>query len=218
MNKGSILIVEDEKQLNQFLCEYMDNYFETIYSASDGNEALELYEKYKPDVIFTDIQIPYIDGLELAKKIRKYDTKTIIVILSAYSDKEKLFKAIELHLLTYLVKPIKSSDLKQLVLDIKNKISDQNIIQIDELTSYSFSTGQLLVNNTEIELTIYEKKFLDLLLKKRGICVSYEDISYHVYDLLNFSKDSISSLVKRLRKKIGNKIIVNCFNEGYKIV
>lgn len=217
MNSNSILIVEDEKKLNQFLSEYMGIYFDSIYSAFDGEEGFKLYKKHKPDVIFTDINMPKIDGLELAKKIREYDSNTIIVIISAHTDKEKLFKAIELQLLTYIVKPIKREELKQTILSIQSRLETQYMVTLDEDIQYDLSANQLLVKNQKVELTVAEKRFLNLLLQKQGNCVSYQDISLFVYDIQEFSKDAISSLVKRVRKKVGNNVIINCFNEGYKI-
>ena len=217
MNKNSILIVEDEIKLNQFLCEYMEIYFDVVYSAFNGDDGLEIYKKNKPDVIFTDIQMSKLNGLEFAEKIRENDKDTIIVILSAFTEKEKLFKAIELQLLTYLVKPIKSDELKQTILNIKKQLKSRDIINLSETTEYHLSTSTLVKGNKEIELTLYEKKFLNLLFQRKGICVSYEDISMYVYDLDDFSKDSITSLVKRLRKKLDKNIILNCFNEGYKL-
>lgn len=217
MNKNNILIVEDDAATNQTLCEYMEVYFDNVYSAVDGLEGLKLYKEYKPSVIFTDIQMPHLDGLELTKIIRENDKDTIIVIISAYTEKTMLLKAIELQLLTYMIKPIKPYELKQTILNILNQLNNNKVVNITESTQYLLTTNQLFINDQEIELTLYEKRLLTLLLQKQGVCVSYEDISVYVYDLIEFSKDSISSLVKRLRKKIGKDIIVNCFNEGYKI-
>ena len=142
---------------------------------------------------------------------------TIIVVLSAHTYKEKLFKAIELQLLTYLVKPIKKDELNQTILNIQNQLHSRKVIHLSEVIEYDLSSNTLFKNNQEVELTLHEKRFLHLLLQRKNICVSYDDISIYVYDLEDFSKDSISSLVKRLRKKLDKNIILNCFNEGYKI-
>lgn len=218
MKKHSILIVEDEKDLNSFLCEYMDIYFEKVYTAYDGEKALELYNNHKPDVIFTDINLPKLNGLDLAKQIRKEDKDTTIVILSAYTDQDKLFKAIELHLFKYLVKPIKSSDLEQTILNIRQHLADESIIKLSESTHFNLITNQLIKQNKEVKLTLQEKKFLSLLLHNKGVCVSYYEISTNLDEFNEFSKDSISSLVKRLRRKLDSNVITNCFNEGYKIL
>jgi two-component system response regulator VanR len=75
---------------------------------------LQLYEKYKPDIIITDIQMPKLNGLEFVKRIRQKDKKTQIIIITAFCDKDYLLKAIELGLVKYLVKPVKKKSLKRL--------------------------------------------------------------------------------------------------------
>lgn len=217
MNNNSILIIEDDETLNQFLYEYMEVHFDVVYTAFDASKAFLLYKEYRPSAIISDINIPKQDGLELIKKIRERDNETIIVILSAYTEKEKLFKAIELNLLTYLTKPVKSDELSQTVTKIKKLLNNTSSVNISESVKYNLSSCKLTVNNKEVDLTLYEKKFLSLLLQNKGKCVSYEDISKEVYDLNSSTKDSIGSLVKRLRKKVGTQVIINCFNEGYKI-
>ena len=217
MKTNTILVVEDELDLNAFLCEYMDLYFNKVYSATNGQQALELYNTHKPDVIFTDVNLPKLNGLDLAEIIRKEDKRTIIVVLSAFTDKEKLFKAIQLHLLSYLVKPIESHELEQAVLNIKKQLASKEIVRLDTTSQFNLTTNQLFINNEEIKLTLHEKKFINLLLQNRGTCVSYNEISIHLEDINTFTKDAISSLVKRLRKKLQSNLVVNCFNEGYKI-
>ena len=93
-----ILYVEDDEIARENGIEYLENYFELIYDASDAIKALQLYEKYKPDIIITDIQMPKLNGLEFVKRIRQKDKKTQVIIITAFSDKDYLLKAIELGL------------------------------------------------------------------------------------------------------------------------
>lgn len=218
MKKHSILIIEDEVVFNQFLQEYMEIYFEKVYSAFDGEEGLELYNKYRPDIIITDIHMPKIDGLDLIAKIRQTDTTTKIIVLSAHTDKEKLFKAIELQLVTYLVKPIKSDELKAIILNIQKLIQNSNIISISKDCSFNLLTKELFVENKNVPLTLNEQNFLVLLLQKPNVCISYNEIHNIVFELNEYSKNSMASLVKRLRKKVYKDIIVSCYDIGYKIV
>lgn len=217
MNRNSILIVEDDKALNQHLVEYMENYFENIYTAFDGESAYESYLKHEPAVIISDIHLPKSDGLEFITKIRENDDDTKVIILSAHTDKEKLFKAIELNLITYLVKPIKSDELQKAILNAKKQLEKKYIIQISEKYFFDTQTNQLYLNKEEVSLTLQEKKFLSLLLQRKNNSVSYEDISLHVYEFNEFSQNAITSLVKRLRKKLDDEIIKTSFKIGYKI-
>lgn len=218
MFDGSILLVEDEKDLNRLLSEFLKNHFRNVYSAFDGVEGLSVYNEKKPDAIITDINMPKLDGLSMIEMIRQNDDDTKIVVISAHTDKEKLFKAIGLHLVTYMVKPVATIELEQTILNIKNIISRKNIVYFDNY-SYDLKNNILLDEaRNEISLTKKEHKFLTLLLSKNDVCVPYYDLHYHVYDIQEFSMSSITSLVKRLRKKLDNKeIIQSCFGEGYKI-
>ena len=114
----SILIAEDEEKLLHSMVEYLQLFFTYVFAAKDGMHALEIYEKEKPDIIVADIHMPQLDGLSMIEKIRKKDEHTKIIITTAHSDKEKLLQAIELHLVKYLVKPVESSTLKDLLLSL----------------------------------------------------------------------------------------------------
>ena len=100
-----ILIVEDEKKLASLLKEsILDSFFKVII-AKDGDEGLKKYNSFKPDIIITDIMMPFCDGLEMTQKIKELDENIPIIVLSAHSDKEKLLKAIDLGINKYFIKP-----------------------------------------------------------------------------------------------------------------
>ncbi|NOR57562.1 MAG: response regulator, partial [Sulfurimonas sp.] len=98
MNKSkfSILYAEDDERIREKYAKFLRLYFKDVYEATNGKEALELYDENRPDVIILDINMPIINGLEVAKIIRRRDNETQLIILSAYSDREKLLVATEL--------------------------------------------------------------------------------------------------------------------------
>ena len=98
-----ILIVEDEIRLAQLLKEAIYNSFFSIVIAKDGNEGLKKFKTFKPDIIITDIMMPFCDGLEMTQKIKEFDENIPIIILCAHSDKEKLFKAFDLGISKYFI-------------------------------------------------------------------------------------------------------------------
>ncbi|WP_457595036.1 response regulator transcription factor, partial [Hydrogenimonas sp.] len=81
--KLNALVVEDEKEANELMLSTFGNFFNSVDSASSGEEALEIYKEKRPDVVFIDIILPGMDGLELARKIREIKPDQIIVIISA---------------------------------------------------------------------------------------------------------------------------------------
>ena len=113
MNKISILIVEDELKLLEAYSKYLSLFCDQVFTATNGEEALEKYSKYKPDIILTDINMPKLDGIEFIEEIRKLEKKTKVIILTSHTETKYLLRAIELHLVTYLLKPVKMDKLKE---------------------------------------------------------------------------------------------------------
>jgi len=214
-----ILYVEDDEIARENGVEYLENFFEKIYEASDAINALKLYEKYKPDIIITDIQMPKLNGLEFVKRIRQKDKKTQIIIMTAFSDKDYLFKAIELGLVKYLVKPVREKELEEALLLCVNSLEQDsfNLIKLDEITYFDIFNKNLIINNEIVKLRTKELDFLELLIKNKNRYVSYEEIENYVWSDNVMTKDALKTLVKNIKTKIPKELILNLTNSGYKI-
>jgi DNA-binding response OmpR family regulator len=92
----TILFAEDEKRLAKLIESAIESYFDSFIMVSNGEEAIKKYHKIKPDIIITDIMMPKMNGLELAKEIKSIDEDIPIIILSAYSHTDMLLEAIEI--------------------------------------------------------------------------------------------------------------------------
>jgi len=103
--KLTILIVEDEKDAREALKSMLELDFKYIYEAENGCEGLEVYQKYKPDIILTDIQMPCMTGIEMLDEIRKNSAGVLAIFISAHSDVATLLQAIDLKINAYIVKP-----------------------------------------------------------------------------------------------------------------
>ncbi|MEA3553175.1 MAG: response regulator [Campylobacterota bacterium] len=217
MNDLSILVVEDEIELQNQLVEYFELYFKKIYTASNGIEAYESYNINKPSVIFTDINMPKQNGLDFILKIRENDDKTPVVILTAHTDTSYLLSAVELNLVSYLLKPIKMDKLRETIEKILKNIKDNDILNLYDMYTWDKSLKLLFFNNEKVNLSKYELLFLEQLIQKKNITVSYEELHYFIYDDTEFSTDAIRSLVKRLRQKTSKDLIKSSYKEGYKI-
>ena len=167
INKNiKILYVEDDEIARENGVEYLENFFETIYEASDAIIALQLYEKYKPDIIITDIQMPKLNGLEFIKRIRQKDKKTQIIIITAFCDREYLLKAIELQLVKYLVKPVREKEFEEALLLCIDSLKEDssNIVKLDESAYFDLFNKNLVINDEVIKLRAKEILFLELLI------------------------------------------------------
>lgn len=111
----SVVIADDEQQLRQAMVEgvrWEECGFEIIGQAENGLEALELVEQLEPDLVVTDIKMPLMSGLELARNIRESCPATQIVILSGYDDFEYAQLAIQYNIVRYLLKPLSASEME----------------------------------------------------------------------------------------------------------
>ncbi len=214
-----ILYVEDDEIARENGVEYLENYFSHIYEASDALMALRLYAQYQPHIIITDIQMPKLNGLEFVKRIRQNDSTTQVIIISAFSDKEYLLKAIELQLVKYLIKPVKESDfrdaLQQCVHTLSNKHS--NIIKLSSNTIYDCFNQTLLIQDVFVKLRTKELLLLDLLVKHKNRYVTYSEIEHQVWKESAMSKDALKTVIKNLKAKLASVKISNLSGTGYKI-
>lgn len=215
----SILIAEDEKHLLNSMVEYLELFFEHVYTAEDGLTAYNIYKKQKPDIIITDIHMPHLDGLSMVEKIRKTDLQTKIIITTAHSDKEKLMQAIELHLVKYLIKPVQSDELKELLLLLVEELRQKkDRIYLKEAFYWDKTKKRLFHVEEEVSLKPKEQKVLELLCSHTDQSISAIDIYNYLYDdqpERDFSSDAITSLMKRIRQKLPKETIKSSYGVGY---
>lgn len=218
LQKLTILIVEDENEIRKLMEEVMKSVFFEVYSAKNGDEGIKKFKKFAPDLIVTDIAMPIMDGLDMAKMINEISPTTPIIALSAFSDKEKLLKAIEVGVDKYILKPV---DMDELLLAIENiarsKFKNMNIIKITDELQYNPASKQLLCNDQEILLTKKEFSFIALLINKMGNLVLLDEIKKNVWSDESVNDTAIRTFVKRVRDKIGQDVIKNIPGLGYKI-
>ena len=218
----SILFIEDEKEIRDNYISYLSRHFEEVYEAVDGKQGYRIYTEVGPDIIIADINIPYMNGLDLLKKIRETDYVTKFIILSAYSDVTKLLQATELKLVKYLVKPISRSDLEEaldLALDeFKSfEVVSKDLLDLGQGYKWNYDSVTLSYNEKEISLTKKETQVLQLFLSNPYHIFSYDDIIIEVWN--DYEKNRLNSLktiVKNLRKKLPESMIHNVFGRGYK--
>ena len=127
-----IFLVEDESTIRETLRDsvpWKQYGFDFVGEAGDGEMALPLLRQQKPDVLITDIRMPFMDGLELSRQILREFPKMKIVILSGYDDFEYARQAIGIGVERYLLKPITKSALLDALAEIKEKIEAERAQQ-----------------------------------------------------------------------------------------
>lgn len=120
-----ILIAEDEQRAREGLARLIGTIpveCEIVGQASDGQQALELIRALHPDVVFTDVKMPYLDGLGLIRAVRAMKLPTEFVVVSAYADFELARQSISLGVAEYLLKPVTLEELDQVVLRLSQRL------------------------------------------------------------------------------------------------
>ncbi|ECZ3217773.1 response regulator transcription factor [Campylobacter jejuni] len=213
-----ILVVEDEIKTRESLINVLSERFSKVIGAQNGDEGLKKFKKFKPDLVITDIAMPIMDGLDMAREIKEISDDVPIVVLSAYSEKERLLRSIDIGIDKYLIKPVDIEELFK-VLDylIGEKIEANMLVKISEEYQFKKTKRTLIYNGEEIVLTKKELAFISLLLKQPGVLVLHEDIKKNVWIGEHVSDTAVRTFIKRVRDKVGEDFIKNVPSLGYKI-
>ncbi|HEC1891396.1 TPA: response regulator transcription factor [Campylobacter jejuni] len=213
-----ILVVEDEIKTRESLINVLSERFSKVIGAQNGDEGLKKFKKFKPDLVITDIAMPIMDGLDMAREIKEISDDVPIVVLSAYSEKEILLRSIDIGIDKYLIKPVDIEELFK-VLDylIGEKIEANMLVKISEEYQFNKTKRTLIYHGEEIVLTKKELAFISLLLKQPGALVLHEDIKKNVWIGEHVSDTAVRTFIKRVRDKVGEDFIKNVPSLGYKI-
>lgn len=213
-----ILVVEDEVKARESMINILSERFSKVIGAQNGDEGLKKFKKFKPDLVITDIAMPIMDGLDMAREIKEISDDVPIVVLSAYSEKERLLRSIDIGIDKYLIKPVDIEELFK-VLDylIGEKIEANMLVKISEEYQFNKTKRTLIYSGEEIVLTKKELAFISLLLKQPGALVLHEDIKKNVWIGEHVSDTAVRTFIKRVIDKVGEDFIKNVPSLGYKI-
>ena len=215
-----ILIVEDNREICNLLCDFLraENY--TVSTANNGEKALSLYEKYGARLVLLDINLPGIDGFAVCKKIREKDN-TPIIILTARAEKEDKLNGIILGADDYIEKPY---DIDIIIAKIKGIFKRR--LSIDILTdgniTLNLSTETVTKNGKSIDMTAKEFALLYLLIENKGKTLSKDYIFNKIWGTESESEQQTLTVhIKWLREKIEDNPknptkILTVWGKGYR--
>jgi CheY-like chemotaxis protein len=115
VKRFSVLYVEDDESVRESLAVFLTRRFSKVYKGQDGAEGLELFKQYAPHLVITDIQMPVMNGLEMAAKIKSLNKNTPIIVTTAFNEVNYLTKSIDLGIDKYIKKPILKDELLEAV-------------------------------------------------------------------------------------------------------
>lgn len=166
-----ILYVEDEDDLRVGVVNYLKKIFKNVSCAKDGLEGLQLYKKETPDIVITDIHMPNLNGIDMAKKIKELNKKQEIIIISAYTESKYFLDSIKIGVSGYIIKPINfdqmNEELYKTVYKLKkfqeNELYNNNLENlIDQRTKEKQNLQSQIINNYQQTLSA----FIDMVEKR----------------------------------------------------
>jgi DNA-binding response OmpR family regulator len=227
-NNFTLLYVEDDKIIRENFIEIFSTYFGKVLTTDNGNTALKMCAQNHIDVLILDVNIYGLDGISVATKLRetKDENELIILMMSSYSDKDKLLRAINLQLFAYLVKPVKNRELLNALNSIVETLNQKKIIPLNADYSWNENNQTLLFKDKEVQITKNEKTVINILIENKNIfmtaCQIQEKISVEQEEE-QANCNNIVQILSRLKKKIERlntseeHFIENCYGIGYKI-
>lgn len=212
----NVLYIDDDKSACESLKHILKYYFNKIFIAHNGIEALKIHENEICHLLIVDYDMPIMDGKEFLSKLRKRNDNTPAFIISSYDDQDKLKKAIPLGLIDYLVKPYEIDELKNILLEFIRLLEKNALLKyrINKNSYYHMARKIVFKDQEEIQLTSYEIKIFEYLLKNKSSVIRYDEL-LNIIDSENHK--SLISMVHKINKKISFKLIKNIKDIGYKI-
>lgn len=102
----TLLFVEDDQATREAICLPLRRRVKTLHEAANGQEGLELYRRLRPPIVVTDINMPLLDGLKMAREIKSLDENTQIIVTTAHNDTQYLLEAIDIGIDQFVIKPV----------------------------------------------------------------------------------------------------------------
>lgn len=204
----SILYVEDELDVRETFTRLLNKWAKEVYVASDGQQGLEYYERYHPDIIISDIRMPNKNGIEMVREIRESNQEVPIIFTTAHGESSYLYESIELHVSSYLLKPVSkntlkerlSSSAKSILFEKKKNMHNkmmQNVIDMNNNLVFVTNTKKLsFINNTTVDFFKIECSE-EFCKKTRCISDLFVEKEGHLHHKLIQSDESFYDLLQR---------------------
>lgn len=212
MNKFQILVVEDDSPIRNLIATTLKTHNYKYLLAQNGEEAIIQASTHDPDVVFLDLGLPDMDGVEIIKKIREWSNMPIIVI-SARSEDEDKIEALDAGADDYLTKPFSVEELLARLRVMQRRIA---LLQVDNNVNKSsiYTNGKLKIDyvagcaykdDEELKLTPIEYKLLYILAKNTGKVLTHKYITQKIWgSAWDSNVASLRVFMATLRKKLGN--------------
>jgi len=218
-----ILVVEDERGMADLLRRALEEERHSVSVAGEGRAALDLAESYEFDLIVLDVMLPGMDGLEVARRLRRDRKKTPILMLTARDAVPDVVKGLDAGADDYLTKPFSLAELFARIRALGRRTPETraNALRVADLV-LDTARSRVARGEREIHLTPTEFKLLEFLMRREGRTASRQAIIEAVWGLEeDIEENTLDAFVRLLRKKVEQgrerKLIYTARGFGYYI-
>lgn len=216
---AKILIVEDEKNMQEIIAEYMQRGGHTCFTADDGMDALLTLKNNPMDLMILDIMMPHLDGFSVCKMAREMSNLPIIMLTAKSNEDDKL-KGYDLGADDYMTKPFSP---KVLLAKTNALLRRSSALPADTINAGKISilvaSHKVFLDGKEITLTYKEYELLHFFMSNPGQIFSREQLLNRIwgYDFEGTTR-TVDTHIKTLRQKLGDegRHIVTLIRSGYK--
>ena len=154
---GKILIVEDDIHFSEYINILLQKITKKLFFASSGNAALDIFLKEKPDLVITDLRLPDISGIEILTEVKRIDSTTQVIIMTAYADMSNIIQSMQLNAYDIIKKPF---DTDRFLMAVKHALDNKLLknketININE-NLYNSNPNEILIGNSPLVYDLYK--------------------------------------------------------------
>jgi YesN/AraC family two-component response regulator len=208
-----ILVIDDEKPTLSMFQLFLKAYGYDVFIAEDGEQGLKIFNEIKPEIVFTDLKMPGIDGLEVLEKIRESDTKSEVIIITGHGDMEKAVKALDLSASDFINKPVERQALNSALVRAEKRIKQA---QTEAFSLFEKETDDTIDIAIKGKLSLLAKdSLLELLGSEKFNNKSKAKIIFD--DSFSINREGISSLINFVKsiKDKGISVVMEGLSYNY---
>ncbi|WP_018478586.1 response regulator transcription factor [Pontibacter roseus] len=227
-NGLNILLAEDDPNFGIVLKDYLELHDYHVTLSQDGCQAITAFRKGKFDLCILDVMMPGKDGFTLAREIKKLDTETPLIFLTAKSMKEDMLEGFRIGADDYITKPFDSEVLLYKIKAIMHRKSGAQVAEKPEVTEYSigqyrfqYKLRLLHLNGETHKLSPKESELLRLLCQRLNDVMPREEALLRIWQEDSyFTARSMDVYIAKLRKYLREDPsveIINIHGQGYRL-
>ena len=220
MLEKTILLAEDEPSISRLVKTYFEHDGYIVYTATNGEEAINIFKEIKINLVCLDVMMPKMDGFEVTKIIRS-SSDVPIIIMTALQNEDDILKGYSLHIDDYITKPFNPKVLLAKVNNLMLRIDKESTLKMEYKIgdlSFDFINNEVKINTKKLELTKTEFNMLAFLAKNNNKVCSRQLLLDEVWGGEVYVDDRIvDAYIKKIRKQIlPKKYITTVFGVGYR--